>query len=100
MKNIIQTEHNKLPGSHYFTASILAFLLILALTMPSSSPKRNSSPVKESVASDSSAKITAPSSFPNVKIKNFGQMDEHFFRGAQPAPDDYKTLATLGIKCI
>ena len=24
------------------------------------------------------------SSFPNIKIKNFGQMDERFYRGARP----------------
>ncbi|HEV8368142.1 MAG TPA: tyrosine-protein phosphatase [Pyrinomonadaceae bacterium] len=36
----------------------------------------------------------------NVKIKNFGQMDERFFRGAQPKQDDYKQLAALGITTI
>ena len=35
-----------------------------------------------------------------VKIKNFGQMDERFFRGAQPKERDYKALADLGIKTI
>jgi protein tyrosine/serine phosphatase len=33
-------------------------------------------------------------------VKNFGQMDEHFFRGAQPKESDYKDLAALGIKMI
>jgi protein tyrosine/serine phosphatase len=35
-----------------------------------------------------------------VKIKNFGQMDERFYRGAQPKEQDYKDLAALGIKTI
>ncbi|MFY9619910.1 MAG: tyrosine-protein phosphatase [Pyrinomonadaceae bacterium] len=36
-----------------------------------------------------------------VKIKNFGQMDDRFFRGAQPkTEEDYKALAALGIKTI
>ena len=35
-----------------------------------------------------------------IKIKNFGQMDDRFFRGAQPKQDDYKQLAALGIKTI
>ena len=36
-----------------------------------------------------------------VKIKNFGQMDDRFFRGAQPKDEaDYKALAELGIKTI
>jgi protein tyrosine/serine phosphatase len=45
-----------------------------------------------------SAKI-APT-FPNIAIKNFGQMDERFFRGAQPGEGDYKSLAALGIKTV
>ena len=44
---------------------------------------------------------TAPSSdFPGVKIKNFGQMDDRFYRGAQPLPDDYQSLKDLGIKTV
>ena len=35
-----------------------------------------------------------------VKIKNFGQMDDRFYRGAQPKEQDYKALAQLGIKTI
>jgi protein tyrosine/serine phosphatase len=43
---------------------------------------------------------TSPSTNSDVKIKNFGQMDDRFFRGAQPKQDDYKQLAALGIKTI
>jgi len=35
-----------------------------------------------------------------VKIKNFGQMDDRFYRGAQPKETDYKDLAALGIKTV
>ena len=35
-----------------------------------------------------------------VTIKNFGQMDERFFRGAQPKEDEYRELAALGIKTV
>lgn len=35
-----------------------------------------------------------------VKIKNFGQMDARFYRGAQPKEQDYKELAALGIKTV
>jgi len=38
--------------------------------------------------------------FPNIKIKNFGQMDDRFYRGAQPNEEDYKDLANLGIKTV
>lgn len=40
------------------------------------------------------------SKFPDVKIKNFGQMDDRFYRGARPDEEDYKGLAALGIKTI
>jgi protein tyrosine/serine phosphatase len=39
-------------------------------------------------------------SFPNVKIKNFGQMDERFYRGSRPKDEDYAALASLGIKTV
>ena len=40
------------------------------------------------------------STFPNIKIKNFGQMDERFYRGARPKDEDYQALAALGIKTV
>lgn len=46
------------------------------------------------------AKTHSDPQFSNIKIKNFGQMDERFYRGAQPKQDDYKDLAALGIKTI
>jgi len=39
-------------------------------------------------------------SFSSIKIKNFGQMDERFYRGAQPKESDYRDLAALGIKTL
>ena len=38
--------------------------------------------------------------FPGVKIKNFGQMDERFFRGAQPKKGEYQELKELGIETV
>lgn len=35
-----------------------------------------------------------------VTIKNFGQMDDRFFRGAQPKQDEYTELAALGIRTV
>jgi len=40
------------------------------------------------------------SSFPNIKIDNFGQMDDNFYRGARPKPQDFQNLAALGIKTV
>jgi protein tyrosine phosphatase (PTP) superfamily phosphohydrolase (DUF442 family) len=43
---------------------------------------------------------TSPGGFTGIKIENFGQMDENYFRGAQPKPDDYKALKELGITTV
>ena len=40
------------------------------------------------------------SRFPSVKIKNFGQMDERFYRGARPKDGDYQALAALGVQTV
>jgi protein tyrosine/serine phosphatase len=47
-----------------------------------------------------SANANSTTAFPNIRVKNFGQMDDRFYRGAQPAERDYKDLAALGIKTI
>src|SRR5215204_555537 len=38
--------------------------------------------------------------FSNIKIGNFGRMDERFYRGAQPLESDYQALKDLGINTI
>ena len=35
-----------------------------------------------------------------IKIKNFGQMDDRFFRGARPKTEDLNALAALGVTTI
>ena len=52
------------------------------------------------IAAVSVAKTHSDPAFSNIKIKNFGQMDERFYRGAQANEEDYKDLAALGIKTI
>ncbi len=80
---------------------LLAFLFILGFALFPFLPEDSGTPTPKTIASDSNtAKLTSPSAFPNIKIKNFGQMDEYFYRGAQPDPDDYQTLAAMGIKTI
>ncbi|HSE40262.1 MAG TPA: dual specificity protein phosphatase family protein [Acidobacteriota bacterium] len=36
----------------------------------------------------------------SIKVKNFGRIDEQYFRGAQPKNHDYEDLAALGIKTV
>ena len=38
--------------------------------------------------------------FTSVRIKNFGQMDDRFYRGAQPKENDFQDLKSLGIKTV
>jgi len=35
-----------------------------------------------------------------VSIDNFGQVNDHLYRGSQPKDDEYRQLATLGVKTI
>ena len=43
---------------------------------------------------------TSPKQIGNIKIENFGQMDEKYYRGGQPAAVDFKALAALGVKTV
>lgn len=38
--------------------------------------------------------------FSNIGIKNFGQVDKNYYRGAQPDSHDYASLAKLGVKTV
>jgi protein tyrosine/serine phosphatase len=64
-----------------FRTSLLALLAIISFSMMA-------------------AAQTSPSSFPGISIANFGQMNDHLYRGAQPSQSDYKALADMGIKTI
>lgn len=38
--------------------------------------------------------------YPNVKITNFGKMDDRYYRGGQPLESDYQSLKDLGVKTV
>ena len=38
--------------------------------------------------------------FSQIKIGNFGKMDDRLYRGAQPLKEDYASLAGLGVKTV
>ena len=46
------------------------------------------------------AKKNSDTAFSNIKISNFGQMDERFYRGARPKQKDFQALKDLGINTI
>lgn len=52
------------------------------------------------LSASASAQSLTREHFPEVEIKNFGQMDERFFRGAQPKEDQYESLKALGVQTV
>ncbi|HWP53900.1 MAG TPA: tyrosine-protein phosphatase [Pyrinomonadaceae bacterium] len=52
------------------------------------------------IAVVSIGKTHSDGNFSAVKISNFGQMDERFYRGARPKEKDFATLKALGIHTI
>ena len=66
-------------------SSLSVLLAVIALVLASAATAISQEATKEA---------------PKVTIKNFGQMDERFFRGAQPKEDEYGELAALGIKTV
>lgn len=101
------TRHQTKPDlKHQFSlwkSALIAFLIVMGASLYSSTSSTNL-PATGVTADDkqpvNSFVATGPAIFQNIKIKNFGQMDEHFYRGAQPKKDEYKGLASLGIKTI
>jgi len=46
------------------------------------------------------AKTHSDPAFSNIKISNFGKMDERFYRGARPSERDFANLKALGIQTV
>lgn len=46
------------------------------------------------------SKTNSDAKFSNIKISNFGQMDDRFYRGARPKEKDFAALKALGIRTI
>ena len=67
-------------------AYILAMILAPSTALPAASETRGPAP-----------SITNPAS---IRIDNFGQVDAHYYRGAQPEGRDYADLAALGVTMV
>ena len=78
---------------------VSVLLVLLTLVFATSITAFAQQPAETAAAIEKTA--TAPTTnVSEVTIKNFGQMDERFFRGAQPKEKQYKELAAIGIKTI
>jgi len=51
-------------------------------------------------AAASIAKTHSDAKFSQIKISNFGQMDDRFYRGGRPKEKDFAALKDLGIKTV
>jgi len=71
--------------SHKVWGAAAAVTLICAITLTA-----NAIPGHKQTAGDNVA----------VEIENFGKVNDHFYRGAQPKGRNYEQLAALGIKTI
>src|SRR5438128_978096 len=67
---------------NFFRVNVLAILMVLGFTAVNF------------------AQSETNQDFSNITIKNFGQMDAHFYRGAQPKKDEYPELKALGVKTV
>jgi protein tyrosine phosphatase (PTP) superfamily phosphohydrolase (DUF442 family) len=71
--------------SHKVWRAAAAVILICAITLTA-----NAIPGHKQAAGDNVA----------VEIENFGKVNDHFYRGAQPKGRNYEELSALGIKTI
>lgn len=53
-----------------------------------------------SLAAPSTAQVAVSDRVSSIQIANFGQIDEGYYRGAQPKSHDYADLAALGIRTV
>src|SRR4051812_18271339 len=37
---------------------------------------------------------------PQIHVQNFGRLNDHYYRGAQPTNSDYGELAAIGVKTV
>jgi protein tyrosine/serine phosphatase len=52
------------------------------------------------IAASASAETRGNLDFSKIRIKNFGQTSEAYYRGAQPESRDYPALAGIGVKTV
>jgi protein tyrosine phosphatase (PTP) superfamily phosphohydrolase (DUF442 family) len=67
-------------------AYALAMMIAASTAQPAAADARGPAP-----------SITSPAS---IRIDNFGQVDAHYYRGAQPNGHDYPDLAALGVTTV
>jgi tyrosine-protein phosphatase SIW14 len=52
------------------------------------------------LAMTSHADAASSAELANIRVDNFGQINDTYYRGAQPGPGDFPDLAALGVKTV
>ena len=86
-------------GLRRYTAGVAfaVFIGITAVPVAAQAPVVPLAPQHVMVATAVSATANALSA---IHIDNFGQVNDRYYRGARPQGDDFRALATLGVKTL
>ncbi len=71
----------------------IAACLLLASAISIAAKSDNKSDIKK-------AKTVAPAATETCDVENFGKVNDHYYRGAQPEEGQYEQLKTLGVKTV
>ena len=73
---------------------------IMRFSLPAYSALAFAILITVSLVNPAQAQTETPAKNPTIKIDNFGRIDDHYYRGAQPKHRDYQDLAELGIRSL
>ena len=87
-----------LKGLHRYMAGVAVVVLIGSSALPAAAQHPVPSlPSAQTAATPVTATADALAA---IHIDNFGQVNDHYYRGARPEGNDFHALATLGVKTL
>jgi protein-tyrosine phosphatase len=85
-------------GLRRYTAGV-AFLVLIGTSAVPAAAQHPVAPLPAPPAAVSPVAVAADA-LAKIRIDNFGQVNEHYYRGARPEGGDFRALATLGVKTV
>ena len=92
----MRQRNNTARARRNWLAAVAAAALALAGAAASGSPARAAHHTPFAQTGDASSQGRAA----GVSLKNFGRVNEHYYRGPQPGPAEFAELKRLGIKTV
>ena len=85
-------------GLRRYTAGVAFVVLIGSSAVPATAQQ----PVAPLAPPQAAATAVGPSAgaLSAIRIDNFGRVNEHYYRGARPEGNDFRALASLGVKTL